>query len=67
MDKNLKAEIFKANIIQLVNSAGIDICTTYYILKDVLGLVGQEYERLIKIAQEEQMNSQNEKEKEEQE
>lgn len=67
MDKNLKAEIFKTNMIQLINSAGIDICTTYYILKDVLGLVGQEYERLIKIAQEEQMNSQNEKEKEEQE
>ena len=66
MDKNLKAEIFKANIIQLVNSAGVDICTTYYILKDVLGLVGQEYERLIKLAQEEQMKSQNEKEKEEQ-
>lgn len=62
MDKNLKAEIFKTNMIQLINSAGIDICTTYYIVKDVFGLVAQEYDRVLKLAQTEQPNTQEQEE-----
>lgn len=62
MDKNLKAEIFKTNMIQLINSAGIDICTTYYIVKDVFGLVTQEYDRVLKLAQTEQPNTQEQEE-----
>ena len=49
-------------MIQLINSAGIDICTTYYIVKDVFGLVTQEYDRVLKLAQTEQPNTQEQEE-----
>ena len=62
MNKNVKAEQFRQNLINTINNSEIEVSTAYYILKDIFATLENTYSNVL---QQEQAQIQEEKKNEE--